>query len=431
MGLAGLVARVCGRVCGGGVGGAVCLPVGYTGWVYLGLNVKSVLPGGNPDFEPAVIAFDESGREQWWSRLYHEVTPAGEMRLSTPDQYVDAIAVDYSQPAARGSVVVNARTHGNNTENFWEGNEIKASSGATGFQNRFTGTNGNIHLSWVGKLGAQTGTLQASTYVGELSEGVKAGRTALSASRFGGWPDPNAGWPDLNTTRLRPNALVTTADGSVVVIGTGRRTLTTADAYQRMPLPGNGEVGTWNDFVRQYTPQLSDVSYSSLVTGDWDRATGAGGDNVDILAVAKTEDALVAVGFQNDKGNALPSVRVPLFGIAQASGTTAVLVRLQSDAIRNAGDRLGGTSSAASTANVPRAALAPNPSDGTTTVRGLTPSQEVRVYDALGRLRATTTARGSDELPIGDGSLAPGVYTVVVADREGHQVQSLRWVVSH
>ena len=47
------------------------------GNLYIGMNFKSVLPGGLPDYEPAVIAMDSSGMLNWWSRLYHEITPDG------------------------------------------------------------------------------------------------------------------------------------------------------------------------------------------------------------------------------------------------------------------------------------------------------------------------------------------------------------------
>ena len=88
--------------------------------LYLGMNFKSVTSGGSPDFEPAVIAMNESGTMLWWSRLYHEITPAGDTMESVPDQYVDALAIDYSN----NKLVVGARCHGNNIENFWEGNQI-------------------------------------------------------------------------------------------------------------------------------------------------------------------------------------------------------------------------------------------------------------------------------------------------------------------
>lgn len=135
--------------------------------MYIGFNMKSVLPGGEPDFEPAVMAMDADGELLWWSRLYHEVTPSGATMNSSPDQYVDALAIDYSSPVSSGELVVNARCHGNNVENLWEGDEIAANPDASGFQNRFTGNNGNIHISWLGKLTLADGTLMHSTYVAE------------------------------------------------------------------------------------------------------------------------------------------------------------------------------------------------------------------------------------------------------------------------
>jgi hypothetical protein len=48
-----------------------------TNAMYIGFNTKSVLPGGLPDFEPAVMAMDADGALLWWSRLYHEVNAAG------------------------------------------------------------------------------------------------------------------------------------------------------------------------------------------------------------------------------------------------------------------------------------------------------------------------------------------------------------------
>ena len=132
--------------------------------VYIGMNFKSVLPGGLPDFEPAVIAMDSTGNLKWWSRLYHEITPLGDTLNSTPDQYVDALAIDYTN----NKLVVGARCHGNNVENFWEGNTINSNGGANGFQNSFTGTQGNIHISWLGKLQLNNGVLTNSTYKAQV-----------------------------------------------------------------------------------------------------------------------------------------------------------------------------------------------------------------------------------------------------------------------
>jgi hypothetical protein len=152
------------------VWGASCVTVDKrNNFMYLGINFKSYSnPASSPDFEPAVICFDPSGSLVWWSRLYHEITPAGDTVYSLPDQYVDALAIDY----AHDKLVVNGRAHGNNTENLWEGNSIAANPSASGFQNQFTGTNGNIHESWLGKLDLNDGTLLNSTYVAELFEGT-------------------------------------------------------------------------------------------------------------------------------------------------------------------------------------------------------------------------------------------------------------------
>lgn len=100
-------------------------------------------PDGNPDFEPAVLAMTDTGAIKWWSRLYHEMSADGKSVLnSTPDQYIDGLAVDQITSA----LVVLARCHGNNISNYWSGNAVALHPGTNSFQNTFTGTNGNIHI---------------------------------------------------------------------------------------------------------------------------------------------------------------------------------------------------------------------------------------------------------------------------------------------
>lgn len=60
--------------------------------------------------------------------------------------------------------------------------------------------------------------------------------------------------------------------------------------------PLGGGAGTWNEFVRVYTPDLSALVYSTLVTGDWDRETGAGGGNTRLAALAPAPGGVVTVG---------------------------------------------------------------------------------------------------------------------------------------
>lgn len=302
---------------------------------YLGMNMKSKLPDGNPDFEPTVIAFNENGGINWWSRLYHETTPSGSYVNSSPDQYVDALAIDYNA----NNLVVAARCHGNNVENLWEGNTIAANPSATAFQNQFTGTNGNIHLQWLGKLRLTDGQLQRSTYFGEYVEGANNYGSAHPDPNMDGFPNPNGGWANINTTRIPKNTIKATADGSVCVIAAGRRTMTTANAFQKMPLPSTNLTGSWNNFVRVYKPDFTVPLYSSLVIGQWNTATGAGGDNVNLYGVWKTQSGVVVVGRATSGGNAIPTANVPSWGSNSESGTqSAVLAYLSATNLYNIND---------------------------------------------------------------------------------------------
>lgn len=207
---------------------------------YIGFSIQSILPDGNPDFEPAVVAFDDSGAMKWWSRLYTEWDDGP--KTSSPDQYVDALAVDYSRPAHESFLAVLARCHGNNVINFWNGNsispEINPNHPGHSFHNRFTGTSGNIHISWLGLFRAVDGALMYASYNAEYAEGANVATETYADPNLAGWPNHNAGWPDLNTTRMRPTMHIDSR-GRVVVLGTGRRTVTTANAFQSManPLP--------------------------------------------------------------------------------------------------------------------------------------------------------------------------------------------------
>ena len=313
--------------------------------LYIGMNMKTVLPDGQPDFEPAVIAMNNSGTLLWWSRLYHEESAAGVPNNSTPDQYVDALAIDYTN----NKLVVGARCHGNNTENLWRGNSITSNPSANGFQNQFTGTNGNIHLSWLGKLGLSDGTLSNSTYMGEFVEGTNNYGAAATDSNLSGWPNPNAGWPNLNTTRMAKNALKVGSNGDVIVAAVGRRTMTTANAYQPNlnPLTSGASVGAWNNFVRVYDSNFSMPKYSSMVTGAWNTADGTGGDNTDIYGVCKTNLGVVCVGRQTANtttlvanGNNIPVSNVTPWGSATPSNESAILVYYKAANIANPNDTL-------------------------------------------------------------------------------------------
>ena len=311
--------------------------------LYIGGNNKSTLPKG-PDFEPFVIGMTNSGLAKWWMRLYREVPPeAGQSkldgqdaRLSTPDQYVDGLAIDYSKPATEGALVVLARCHGNNVINFWNGHQLKhPKNPGKSFQPHFTGSNGNIHYGWIGRLGLADGETQHATFVGEYSSNSKMGKDSWKDANLDGWPRFDSGWPDINTTRCR--SLSVDPQGNVYIVGTGRRPITTKNAMQKMPKPNEGE-SRWCDFVRVYSPDLTTLKYSSIVAGTWDWKSGQGGSSVTLEAVTPSRFGLLVVGFDQvdaKKGDAdatnIPVTNPPAWASRQRSAQGGVVGRLAFD----------------------------------------------------------------------------------------------------
>ncbi|NKB16187.1 MAG: hypothetical protein HC774_03725, partial [Sphingomonadales bacterium] len=155
-------------------------------------------------------------------------------------------------------------------------------------------------------------------------------------------PNPNGGWPNLNTTRCGADAgfsgeITVFADGAVGIMCTGRRSITTTDAFQTMPRPNQTPmpVGTWNQFVRVYTPDLSGVKYSSLVVGAWDQSTGVGGDNTRLGGIAEAAGHVLVVGRHIADattgaavGVSVPSTDAPSWGALAPSGQSALVARL-------------------------------------------------------------------------------------------------------
>ncbi|HYO70301.1 MAG TPA: hypothetical protein VEU33_29905 [Archangium sp.] len=297
--------------------------------LYFGYSTQSRLPDGNPDFEPAVVAMEPGGRLRWWSRLYHEQLEnnGSLVKTSSPDQYVDHVALDY----AANRLVVVARAHGNNVINFWSGNKVASNPGATSFHHQFTGTSGNIHISWLAKLAQADGTLAAASWVAEYSDGATLG-APYSEPLHDGWGSHNAGWPDLNTTRV--SALEVDARGAVYLAALGRRTVTTSNAYMKMYKPAQGR-SAWNHFVRVFEPDLKALRYSSLLRGPWDPAVDGGGENVRLEGVFPVRDGVLATGWHlRDSaglplGAPLPVAEVPAWGSSTPEGESAVLAHLR------------------------------------------------------------------------------------------------------
>jgi hypothetical protein len=308
------------------------------GGIYIGGNNKSRLPDGKPDFEPWVVAMDSTGRMKWWQRLYSE-----EKGVSTPDQYADCIAIDYSMPPTKGSLVVAARAHGNNVNNLWNGDAVKhPDNPGNGFQNGFTGTHGNMHFSWLGRFATKDGILLSCTYLAEYAEGAKHQDKPFKDDLISHWPHWRAGWPDLNTTRVEPRGVCLDARGNIYVTALGRRVITTGNAFMEMPSPlrDKGSIGNWADFVRVYKPDLAKLLYSSILAGRWDWNTGKEGSGVDISQAVPVEGGLLLVGSSkldkegNVGGNEMPTRNIPSWGRAKRTGIMGVVARLHFQAAK-------------------------------------------------------------------------------------------------
>ena len=222
------------------------------------------------DFDPATgtLTFVEEPNNpvQPGDAFLIDGTEMTRTHTSTPDQYIDAIAIDYSSPldgdGHNGIVYVGARAHGNNVVSFWKGNQIGANPGGNGFLNQFTGSFGNIHLSWLGKYRdeGQRSTILASTFVGEyfatsdFGDGDALGGTDRTHPNHDFWPNQNGGWPDRNSTGIGGQMSVNDL-GQLVVYGSGRTVQTTANAYQRNIRPYiSGTVSAVNS-ASQFTAE--------------------------------------------------------------------------------------------------------------------------------------------------------------------------------
>ncbi|MCC5807939.1 MAG: PKD domain-containing protein [Opitutales bacterium] len=414
---------------------------------YYGFNIKSIFwdlsvtPNREqPDFEPAVIAYDDEGRMKWWNRLYREAadtTGDGEIDttwVSPPDQYIDGMDIDYSVPLSEGgNVVVVGRCHGNNVSNFWNGNDIAARPGASGFQNRFTGTEGNIHISYLARLTGDDGTLLAASYLAGFFRMIIGNRGNWPTEAYpepihDGWPNHNAGWPDLTTTRVVENSLRVGPDGRVFMVGWGPRMVTTSNAFQKLPrrLGHNNPIlneGTspWNRWVRAYEPMLDALAYSSTLTGVWTYPDGdinanpQGADNVQLRGVWPVSNGLLVAGQHSNGagtsagGNDMPTANIPPWGHESYNGITGVFGLMPFSEDR------------------PRAAFAPQVAQGQLSVDAGASESPTGIVSYAWTFGDGTTGSGANATHT---YTAPGTYLVglTVTNEDGYSASTHRRV---
>jgi hypothetical protein len=313
-----------------------------TNHLYFGYNQASRLPEGNPDFEPALVAMDEQGALKWWARGYQEFEAPPELgkadhetkhqwtlsKLSPPDQYFDHLAIDY----AGNRLIATGRAHGGGNINFWNGDKIRANTGRPGFQRGFTGTRGDIHYCWMGAYDLDRLRITAATYVAEYADDL-GGFKPIPSGPVAGWPDPNHGWINLNSTFL--HGLAIDPRGRPLLVGIGKRPITSGDALIRNPTPtgGNLPIPAWAPFARAYDADLGGIAYSTLVRGPWDTGSGRDDDkhDVEMTAIIALQGGFLALARHVSGpagGSSLPTTAVPAWGAARAPGRTSAVVAL-------------------------------------------------------------------------------------------------------
>ena len=310
-----------------------------TNHLYFGYNQASKLPDGNPDYEPALVAMDDRGTLKWWARGYQEnEMPAavqadrnqknewGGAKLSPPDQYFDHLAIDY----AGNRLIATGRAHGGGNVNFWNGDTITANSGRPGFQRGFSGNNGNIHYCWMGAYDLDRLRITAATYVAEYGDDL-GGFKPFSSGPLAGWPDPNQGWINLNSTFLQ--GLAIDPQGRPMLLGVGKRPITSGDALIRNPTPTGGgkPIAAWAPFARVYDHDLGGIAYSTLVRGPWDSVAGRDDDKheVKLQSIIALQGGFLALAEHTSGpagGSSIPTTAVPGWGAAQAPGRIAAIV---------------------------------------------------------------------------------------------------------
>jgi hypothetical protein len=208
------------------------------------------------------------------------------------------------------------------------------------------------------------------------------------------------------------------ANGDVIVIGEGRRTITTADAWQKMVKPFWGGQSCWNHFVRMYKSDLSKPLYSSLVVGAWDTLTQAGGSNIELHSVCKTSTGILAVGKSEidlqdiESGNPMPTTSAPSWGSSLPSKESFVIAFLSSASTQNPDD---GPSQPTrlEVVNQPKMKVYPNPTSDFAVIEtnGLSNSDQVSLTDIYGRVvLAEFKKGGATTYQINTSGLSNGVY---------------------
>lgn len=192
------------------------------GNIILGGTVPHHMP--LPGFDPFVALYSPQGEMLWGNILLDGF-------LSEPDQKCQGIAIDPSN----GDILISYRQHGNNIHSMI--------NDPNGIFPRWTGSQGNIMITWLGRIDAVSGELKNSTYM----------YSRMPATY-------QSGWPDLSNYFMHGGISVD-QQGYVYVGGMARNVSpTTRNAY----LP-QSEANTFLPVIHVLTPDLSAMSYGTYL----------------------------------------------------------------------------------------------------------------------------------------------------------------------
>ncbi|MCH8475336.1 MAG: hypothetical protein LAT55_08930 [Opitutales bacterium] len=195
------------------------------GNIILGGTVPHNMP--MPGFDPFLASYSPDGELRWGNILLDGF-------LSEPDQKNQAIAID----PRNGDILVSFRQHGNNVHSMILHPD--------GFLNRYTGTEGDIMITWIGRIDADSGELRNSTYL------------------YSRMPrNYDSGWPDLSNYFMYGNGnLAVDNDGFVYVSGMSRNVSpTTRNGF----IPHSRRDG-FMPVLHVLTPDLSQLSYGTYLS---------------------------------------------------------------------------------------------------------------------------------------------------------------------
>lgn len=278
-------------------------------------------------FESAVVALKDNGAVKWWGRGYNIKGKAtGDSEAS---QFVDKLALDY----ANNRLVVMQRSYGYSSlgNNFFNGNLVQANQGANAFQNEWTGDVKKTEISWLGVYELDSLLLYHATYLGEYKRLTTPEGSPLTDPNLHAWPNPNEGNPDLGRTVCYD--MKVNENGDVIVACTGERVITSVNAYQQMIKPDlDGIIDSippvTSAFVRMYSGDLSSVSYSSVLTGDWDPQTGIGGANTSLQAVWPVQNKILVTGRYAGVDQQLRASHPHTWGTGEVGGPASFVAEL-------------------------------------------------------------------------------------------------------